>query len=70
MSYLAPRHRKFQARRRAAAIDAYCAHINPGLRIIAVALALLAAGIVAQQSTRTWLISFESLTDVTQLDMP
>jgi len=31
---------------------------------------VLAAGIVAQQSPRTWLISFESLADVTPLASP
>jgi hypothetical protein len=82
---LAPRHRNFQARRRgaallgsgrrladaAAAIDAYCAHINPGLRIIALALtlALLVPNIVAQ-SPPSWVLSFESLTDAAPLASP
>jgi hypothetical protein len=78
MPYIAPRQRNFQGRRRgaalvsggwrlaetAAALDAWCAEINPGLRIIALALALalLAPNIVAQ-SPPSWVLSFESLTD-------
>jgi hypothetical protein len=85
MSQFDPRTRHAQARRRgavllssgrrladaAAAIDAYCAHINPGLRIIALALtlALLAPSIVAQ-SPPSWVLSFESLTDAAPLASP